>query len=127
LARLRPEPGIVSSLSHRRGQGAWTAAATTPPDERTAFWQFVRWRQNQAYNHDWLGDITDDDYERAGLWRLVRSFMFQLPDTARCAVAKRYHLFARELSRMLGPIRIRSPDVDCHFDGTPGWIGERIH
>jgi pimeloyl-ACP methyl ester carboxylesterase len=53
---------------------------TTPPDERSGFWQFVRWRQNQAYNPGWLGDVTNEDYKKAGAWRLIRSFVFQITD-----------------------------------------------
>lgn len=53
---------------------------TTPPEERSAFWQFVRWRQNQAFNPDWLGDVTNVDYKKAGIWRMMRSFIFQITD-----------------------------------------------
>lgn len=53
---------------------------TTPREERSGFWQFIRWRQNQPYNPAWLGDVTRKDYEKAGFWRMVRSFMFQISD-----------------------------------------------
>ena len=53
---------------------------TTPPPERSTFWQFVRWRQNQRYNPKWLGEVTNVDYHKAGVWRLIRSFMFQITD-----------------------------------------------
>lgn len=53
---------------------------TTPPEERSAFWQFVRWRQNQPHNPEWLGDVTNEDYKKAGLWRLIRSFHLQITD-----------------------------------------------
>jgi hypothetical protein len=51
----------------------------------------------------------------------------ELPATARRAVAKRYHLFARELGRVVGPIQIRSPDFVSDFDRASGSIGARIH
>lgn len=53
---------------------------TTPPDERSAFWQFIRWRQNEPYNPAWLGDVTREDYHKAGGWRLLRSYTFQVTD-----------------------------------------------
>ncbi|QJQ94700.1 MULTISPECIES: alpha/beta fold hydrolase [Halomonadaceae] len=53
---------------------------TTPPDERSTFWQFVRWRQNEPYNPEMLGDVTIDDYRKAGLWRMIRSYIFQVTD-----------------------------------------------
>lgn len=53
---------------------------TTPPDERSAFWQFVRWRQNEPYNPVWLGDVTQNDYDKAGIVRLLRSYLFQVAD-----------------------------------------------
>lgn len=55
---------------------------TTPPSERSVFWQFVRWRQNQPYNREaeWMNEVTLQAYKRAGLWRLVRGFHFQITD-----------------------------------------------
>jgi 2-hydroxy-6-oxonona-2,4-dienedioate hydrolase len=64
----------------RRVSHALLQGPTTPPDERSVFWQFVRWRQNQGYNPEWLGDVTMQAYEQAGLWRLVRGFHFQITD-----------------------------------------------
>lgn len=64
-----------SRVSHAVLQGP-----TTPPGERSGFWQFVRWRQNQAFNPGWLGEVTNDDYHKAGFLRLMRSFMFQISD-----------------------------------------------
>jgi 2-hydroxy-6-oxonona-2,4-dienedioate hydrolase len=43
-------------------------------------WQFVRWRQNQAFNPDSLGPITWDDYRKCGYRRLFRTFRHQLAD-----------------------------------------------
>jgi 2-hydroxy-6-oxonona-2,4-dienedioate hydrolase len=53
---------------------------TTPPGERSGFWQFVRWRQNQPHNPDWGGDDTMEDYQSAGFWRLVGGFISQISD-----------------------------------------------
>lgn len=74
---------VIADLAARhpqRVERALLQGPTTPPDERSAFWQFIRWRQNNAYNPDWLGDVTEDDYEKAGLWRLYRSFIYQVTD-----------------------------------------------
>jgi 2-hydroxy-6-oxonona-2,4-dienedioate hydrolase len=74
---------VIADLAARypeRVERALLQGPTTPPDERSGFWQFVRWRQNQAFNPDWLGDVTDEDYQKAGAWRLVRSFVYQLTD-----------------------------------------------
>jgi 2-hydroxy-6-oxonona-2,4-dienedioate hydrolase len=74
---------VIVDLAARYPQfvsAALLQGPTTPPDERSGFWQFVRWRQNQAYNPGWLGNVTRQDYEKAGLWRLLRSFMFQITD-----------------------------------------------
>jgi 2-hydroxy-6-oxonona-2,4-dienedioate hydrolase len=61
-------------------EAALLQGPTTPPNERSGFWQFVRWRQNQPYNPGWLGDVTMADYQKAGAWRLLRSFVYQITD-----------------------------------------------
>lgn len=61
---------------------------TTPPDERSAFWQFIRWRQNEPFNPEWLGDVTQVDYDKAGGRRLIRSYMFQVADPIETKVEK---------------------------------------
>lgn len=74
---------VIADLAARypvRVERAILQGPTTPPDERSGFWQFVRWRQNQRFNPDWLGDVTLIDYKKAGLLRLIRSFMFQITD-----------------------------------------------
>jgi 2-hydroxy-6-oxonona-2,4-dienedioate hydrolase len=40
---------------------------TTPPQDRSWLWQFVRWRQNQPYNPQSLSPITWDDYRKAAI------------------------------------------------------------
>jgi 2-hydroxy-6-oxonona-2,4-dienedioate hydrolase len=74
---------VIVDLAARYPQlveAALLQGPTTPPNERSGFWQFVRWRQNQPYNPGWLGDVTLRDYEKAGAWRLIRSFMHQITD-----------------------------------------------
>jgi len=53
---------------------------TTPPDERSMFWQFIRWRQNQKYNPKSLESVTDADYKKCGLRRMYSTFRSQLTD-----------------------------------------------
>jgi pimeloyl-ACP methyl ester carboxylesterase len=48
---------------------------TTPREERTWFWQFVRWRQNP--NPD-MGPIAHRDYRAAGLGRVLKTFQYSL-------------------------------------------------
>jgi len=48
---------------------------TTPREERTWFWQFVRWRQNP--NPD-MGPIARRDYRGAGLGRVLKTFQYSL-------------------------------------------------
>ena len=74
---------VIADLAARypqRVERVLLQGPTTPSDERSGFWQFIRWRQNQPYNPAWLGDVTRKDYEKAGLWRMMRSFMFQITD-----------------------------------------------
>ncbi|MGK9170180.1 alpha/beta hydrolase [Inquilinus limosus] len=53
---------------------------TTPPEERSWFWQFVRWRQNGKYNPKSLDPICWDDYRRCGFLRVLRTFQHSLND-----------------------------------------------
>lgn len=46
---------------------------TAPPEERSGFWQFVRWRQNQPFNPDSLSPITWDDYRKCGYRRVLQT------------------------------------------------------
>lgn len=74
---------IIADLAARhpeRVERAVLQGPTTPPDERSWFWQFVRWRQNQRYNPPSLGPVTHDDYRKCGLRRLFWSFQYQLTD-----------------------------------------------
>jgi 2-hydroxy-6-oxonona-2,4-dienedioate hydrolase len=52
---------IIADLAARhpeRVERAVLQGPTTPPEERSWFWQFVRWRQNQRYNPRSLGPVT---------------------------------------------------------------------
>ena len=53
---------------------------TAPPEERSWFWQAVRWQQNQRYNPPELGPISWGDYRRAGYLRSLRTFRLSLLD-----------------------------------------------
>jgi hypothetical protein len=50
---------------------------TTPPEERSWFWQFVRWRQNQRYNPRSLGPVSNDVIRQEG--RADFSMTYGLP------------------------------------------------
>lgn len=74
---------VIADLALRYSdfvESAILQGPTTPPDERSWFWQFIRWRQNQRYNPPELGDITRGDYRKCGLRRMVRSFQEQITD-----------------------------------------------
>lgn len=74
---------VIADLAARhpeRIKRAILQGPTTPSGERSWFWQFIRWRQNQPYNPKSLGPITYEDYRKCGAWRMVRSFRYQLTD-----------------------------------------------
>ncbi len=53
---------------------------TTPADERSWLWQFIRWRQNDRYNPRSLGDVTWSEYKKSGYSRVLRTFQHSLDD-----------------------------------------------
>lgn len=53
---------------------------TTPPSERSWFWQFIRWRQNAPYNPPELDPITWGEYRKSGYFRVLRTFHASLQD-----------------------------------------------
>ena len=53
---------------------------TIPPEERTVFWQIVRWRQNGAREPSSLTPIVLHDYWDCGLSGLFQTFRFALQD-----------------------------------------------
>ncbi len=74
---------IIIDLAARhpgRAERCVLQGPTAPPDERTWFWQFVRWRQNNRYNPRELGPICYGDYWRAGYRRTLRTFQYSLDD-----------------------------------------------
>jgi 2-hydroxy-6-oxonona-2,4-dienedioate hydrolase len=74
---------VIADLAARypdRVEHAILQGPTTPPDERSWFWQFIRWRQNQRYNPSSLGDVTNADYKKCGFRRMYWSFQQQLKD-----------------------------------------------
>jgi 2-hydroxy-6-oxonona-2,4-dienedioate hydrolase len=74
---------IIADLAARHPalvERAVLQGPTTPPDERSWRWQFVRWRQNQPYNPDALSPITWGDYRKCGYRRLLQTFRYQLQD-----------------------------------------------
>ena len=74
---------VIADLAARhpeRVEQAILQGPTTPPEERSWFWQFIRWRQNQRYNPSSLGDVTNEDYRKCGLRRMLSSFFDQLTD-----------------------------------------------
>jgi 2-hydroxy-6-oxonona-2,4-dienedioate hydrolase len=74
---------VIADLAARypeRVERAILQGPTTPPEERSWFWQFIRWRQNQPYNPRSLGPITYEDYRKCGFRRMYRSFQEQLTD-----------------------------------------------
>ena len=74
---------IIADLAARHPElveRAVLQVPTTPPDERSWFWQFLRWRQNQPFNPDSLSPITWGDYRKCGYRRLLPTFRYQLKD-----------------------------------------------
>jgi 2-hydroxy-6-oxonona-2,4-dienedioate hydrolase len=74
---------VIADLAARYPQRVTKAilqGPTTPTDERSIFWQFIRWRQNQPFNPDWTSDVTDIAYKQAGWYRIFRSFFIQICD-----------------------------------------------
>jgi pimeloyl-ACP methyl ester carboxylesterase len=53
---------------------------TSPPDEQSWFWQFIRWRQNGRYNPRSLDPITWGEYKKSGYLRVLRTFHYALKD-----------------------------------------------
>jgi 2-hydroxy-6-oxonona-2,4-dienedioate hydrolase len=49
---------------------------TTPPAERSWFWQFVRWQQND--NPKPMGKIARQDYRACGIRRLLKTFQYSI-------------------------------------------------
>lgn len=61
-------------------QAAVLQGPTTPPDERSWFMQFIRWRQNSPFNPPRMSDVADIDYAKCGLARALGTFHQSLLD-----------------------------------------------
>ena len=53
---------------------------TTPPGERSWFWQFIRWRQNSPYNPPEMDPCTWPEYRMSGYLRVLRTFQYSIKD-----------------------------------------------
>lgn len=74
---------IIGDLAARhpdRVRGAVLQGPTTPPDERTWLWQYIRWRQNAPYSPPEMSVIADRDYGKCGWVRALMTFEFSLRD-----------------------------------------------
>jgi 2-hydroxy-6-oxonona-2,4-dienedioate hydrolase len=105
---------VIADLAARYPQlveRAVLQGPTTPPKERSWFWQLVRWRQNQPYNPDSLSPITWGDYRKCGYRRLIRVFRYQLQDR-----------IETKLPRILAPVLVVRGQHDpiC----GPSWAAE---
>ena len=74
---------------------------TTPPNERSIFWQFIRWRQNLGYDPPDMKVISRDDYLKSGRRRVGMTFLHGLRD----AMEKR-------LSRIGQPVLVVRGELD---------------
>jgi 2-hydroxy-6-oxonona-2,4-dienedioate hydrolase len=74
---------VIADLAVRhpgRVDRAILQGPTTPSHERSAFWQFIRWRQNAPFNPPWISEVVNEAYKQAGWWRMFRSFFIQIGD-----------------------------------------------
>jgi 2-hydroxy-6-oxonona-2,4-dienedioate hydrolase len=74
---------IIANLAVRHPglvERAVLQGPTSPPEERTWFRQFIRWRENAPYNPRSLDPITWGEYRRAGYWRVLHTFHYSLKD-----------------------------------------------
>src|SRR5437763_528984 len=74
---------IIAQIAGRHPAGGAAAilqGPTAPPNERTWFRQFVRWRQNGRYNPPSLDPVTWGEYKMAGYLRVLRTFQYSLDD-----------------------------------------------
>jgi len=64
---------------------------TTPPSERSIFWQLIRWRQNLGYDPPDMMAISRDDYVKCGRWRVWKTFFNGLRDAMEERLARIRH------------------------------------
>jgi|GEM_PF-1073652 len=60
--------------------GAVLQGPTTPPEERSWFWQFIRWQQNAPNNPPSMEAVAGSDYDKTGYVRALRTFHFSIQD-----------------------------------------------
>ncbi|MCT7377970.1 alpha/beta fold hydrolase [Chelativorans salis] len=53
---------------------------TTPPDERSWLWQFIRWQQNSPFNPPEMEKVAGIDYAKCGIVRALATFEYSLRD-----------------------------------------------
>jgi 2-hydroxy-6-oxonona-2,4-dienedioate hydrolase len=53
---------------------------TTPPEERSWLWQFIRWRQNAPFVPPEMDEISAIDYRKCGIVRALTTFQYSLRD-----------------------------------------------
>jgi 2-hydroxy-6-oxonona-2,4-dienedioate hydrolase len=74
---------IIAQLAVRHPEvvrAAVLQGPTAPPEERSWFWQFIRWRQNGRYNPPSLDPVTWGEYKKSGYLRVLRTFRQSLND-----------------------------------------------
>ena len=76
---VRTRADVAPRYPERVGRGV-LQGPTTPPEERSWFWQFIRWRQNAPHNPPEMTDISNIDYAKCGLVRALTTFEFSLRD-----------------------------------------------
>lgn len=64
---------------------------TTPPDERSIFWQLIRWRQNLRNDPPEMKAISRDDYVKCGRWRVWSTFYHGLQDPMEDRLGRIHH------------------------------------
>lgn len=74
---------IIADFAARyseRVSAAVLQGPTTPPNERSWLWQFVRWRQNSPYNPPDMDPVTWPEYKMSGYLRVLRTFRHSISD-----------------------------------------------
>jgi 2-hydroxy-6-oxonona-2,4-dienedioate hydrolase len=74
---------VIANLAVRhpdRVERAVLQGPTSPPEERSWFRQFIRWRQNAPYNPPSLDPVTWGEYRRSGYLRALLTFHYSLKD-----------------------------------------------
>lgn len=70
----------VAARHPERVSRAILQAPTTQADERSWFWQFIRWRQNSRFRALERSRPAWRDYRKAGFYRILRTLQYALHD-----------------------------------------------